>query len=106
MATHINTSYSYQSMFEKEPEARMTEGRPQRKEGEPVFRFEGVKGATPGTGVTNVAAQPVQKTSFAADVDAQTILANYQRRREDTQAAANRERDARLRLANMAFTCC
>jgi len=91
-------------MFDKEPEARMTEGRPQRKEGEPVFRFEGVKGATPGTGVTNVAAQPVQKTSFASEVDAQALLSAYQRRREDAQAAANREQDARLRLLNLA--CC
>jgi len=100
----VHTSYSYKSMFDKEPEARMTESRPQRKEGESVFRFEGVKGATPGTGVTNVTTQPVQKTSFAADVDAQTILSAYQRRREDAQAAANREQDARLRLLNLA--CC
>lgn len=110
MASFINTSYSYQSMFQERP-VRITNSL-QSVDVNNIIAG-GVKGALPGQKPVNYITagngfapegQPVQESHFSAQMKAQEIASNFRNRREREREAANREQNALLRIKNLAFS--
>lgn len=104
MASFINTSYSYQSMFQEKP---VKVSNSLQRVNEAAIISGGVKGVLPGEKPVNFdTGQPAPATSFARHMEGQEVLAGFQRRREREQEAAGREQAALLRIKNLAFTTC